>query len=53
MNIILIFSPLFAVSESDGVESDAMVAQGVHPTYVHYVEGSEDQAISATTNGQM
>ncbi|KAK7872733.1 hypothetical protein R5R35_011870 [Gryllus longicercus] len=39
------------VSESDAVGSDA-VSQGVHPTYVQYVEGSE-QAIYAATNGQM
>nr|CAD7256512.1 unnamed protein product [Timema shepardi] len=41
-----------AVSEGDAVGTDA-VAQGVHPTYVQYVEGSADQAIYAATNGQM
>nr|CAD7194203.1 unnamed protein product [Timema douglasi] len=40
------------VSEGDAVGTDA-VAQGVHPTYVQYVEGSADQAIYAATNGQM
>ncbi|XP_069703475.1 DNA-binding protein RFX2-like isoform X2 [Periplaneta americana] len=41
------------VSESDAVGSDTVAAQGVHPTYVQYVEGSADQAIYAATNGQM
>ncbi|XP_063230832.1 DNA-binding protein RFX2-like isoform X2 [Bacillus rossius redtenbacheri] len=40
------------VSEADAVGSDA-VSQGVHPTYVQYVEGSADTAIYAATNGQM
>nr|CAD7454689.1 unnamed protein product [Timema tahoe] len=40
------------VSDGDAVGTDA-VAQGVHPTYVQYVEGSADQAIYAATNGQM
>jgi len=44
---------LLTVSESDAVESDTVAAQGVHPTYVQYVEGSADQAIYAATNGQM
>jgi hypothetical protein len=30
-----------------------MAAQGVHPTYVQYVEGSADQAIYDPSNGQM
>ncbi|PSN51087.1 Transcription factor RFX3 [Blattella germanica] len=41
------------VSDSDAVGSDTVAAQGVHPTYVQYVEGSGDQAIYAATNGQM
>ncbi|XP_066992717.1 DNA-binding protein RFX2 isoform X2 [Anabrus simplex] len=40
------------VSEADAVGSDA-VSQGVHPTYVQYVEGSTEQAIYAAANGQM
>jgi hypothetical protein len=44
---------IFTVTESDAVGSDTVAAQGVHPTYVQYVEGSADQAIYAATNGQM
>ncbi|XP_046388643.1 DNA-binding protein RFX2 isoform X6 [Ischnura elegans] len=40
------------VSEGDAVGSEG-VPQGVHSTYVQYVEGSADQAIYAATNGQM
>ncbi|XP_023723000.1 DNA-binding protein RFX2 isoform X3 [Cryptotermes secundus] len=41
------------VTDSDAVGSDAVAAQGVHPTYVQYVEGSADQAIYASSNGQI
>jgi regulatory factor X 1/2/3 len=32
---------------------DTGVGQGVHPTYVNYVEGAADQNIYATTDGQI
>ncbi|PNF43420.1 hypothetical protein B7P43_G13452 [Cryptotermes secundus] len=33
--------------------SDTVAGQGVHPTYINYVEGPENQTIYATTDGQI
>lgn len=53
---VLCFILLTLVADGDGVGvnvgSEASQSQGVHQTYVQYVEGTADQ-IYTTSNGQM
>jgi regulatory factor X 1/2/3 len=44
-------SPHYVILTLTG--SDTGAGQGVHPTYVNYVEGAADQTIYATTDGQI